>query len=168
MWRGRLCLFDIMALSAAFALGYLVALGLWEQPLSWPILYSGSVIALPLTWTLVALRVIGPQPSRRRRFDPPGLAACLAAATASLWNSWSAWEPAFIRPSVPLDIFEAAVIRLVEPVPLAAAVGGIWSVLLFDRRWRPEPSWIDRAGRCLGIYWLAAGLVIPFLRLLLS
>ena len=43
-----------------------------------------------------------------------------------------------------------------------------WSVLIFDRRWRPEPSWIDRAGRCLGIYWLAAGVVIPFLRLFLS
>jgi len=167
-WGGRLTIFDITTLSAAFALGYIVALGLWEQHVPWPILCGSSVVALPITWTLVALRVIGPRPSRRRRFDPPGLAACLAVSAASLLNSWWAWDISFISPSAPHDVFSVAALRVVEPLPLAAAVAGIWSVLIFGRRWRPEPSWIDRAGRCLGIYWLAAGLVVPLLRLFLS
>jgi hypothetical protein len=157
-----------MALSAAFALGYMVALGAWEQHVSWPILYGGSVIALPITWTLVALRVIGPRPSRRRRFGPPGLAASLAVSAASLLNVCCSWDIAFISPSVPHDVISVAALRVVEPVPLAAAVAAIWSLLIYEQRWRPEPSWIDRAGRCLGIYWLAAGLVAPFLRVFFS
>ena len=164
--RGRPRIFDIMALAAGFALGYTLALGLWERHVPGPILH-GSVVALPITWTLVALQVLGPRPSRRRRFDPPGLAACLAVSAASLLNALCGWDVAIIRPSVPLDVFTVAVLRIVEPLPLGAAVVGIWSVLIFDRRWRPEPTWMDRIGRCLGIYWLAAGLVVPLLRLFL-
>ena len=154
-----------MALAAAFAVGYMVSLELWARQVAWPLLNGVSVVALPLTWTLVALRLLGPRPSRRRRFDPPGLAACLAISAASLLNAWNAWDVAFTPPSVTLDVFSVAVLRIVEPLPLAAAVGGIWSLLILDRRWRPEPTWIDRTGRCLAIYWLWAGLVLPFLRL---
>jgi hypothetical protein len=89
-------------------------------------------------------------------------------SAASLLNACCSWDIAFISPSVPHDVFSVAALRVVEPVPLAAAVAAIWSLLIFEQRWRPEPSWIDRAGRCLGIYWLAAGLVVPFLRVFLS
>ena len=40
---------------------------------------------------------------------------------------------------------------------------GVPGVLILDPRWRPEPSWIDRLGRGLGIYWLAAESVVPIL-----
>jgi hypothetical protein len=93
------------------------------------------------------------------------LAACLAVSAASLLNIWCAWDVAFLRTPVPPDLFSSMALRVVEPVPLAAAVAGIWSLLICDRRWRPEPTWIDRLGRCLGIYWLAAGLAVPVLRL---
>jgi hypothetical protein len=33
------------------------------------------------------------------------------------------------------------------------AVVGSWLALAISRRWRPERSWIDRAGRILGLYW---------------
>ena len=124
------------------------------------------MVVLPITWTLVALRFIGSRPSRGRWFDPPGLSACLAVSAASLLNSWCAWAVVFISPSVPEDVFSLVALRIVEPLPLAAAVLATWSLLIFNRRWRPEPSWIDRVGRCLGIYWLAAGLVVPILRVL--
>jgi len=164
-WGGRSTIFDIMALAAAFALGYMSALALWAETVRWPFLNGVSVVALPITWTLVGLRFIGSRPSRGRRFDPPGLSACLAVAAASLLNSWSAWDLDFIRRPVPQDVFLLVALRVVEPLPIAAAVLGTWSLLIFNRRWRPEPSWIDRLGRCLGIYWLAAGLLVPILRL---
>jgi hypothetical protein len=160
-WEGRSTLLDIMALVAAFGLGYMVALALWP----WSLVNGGSAVALPITWTLVALRVVGPRPSRRRRFDPPGLAACLAVSAASLLNGWSALDVTFKNASVPSDLFSAMALRVVEPLPLAAAVAATWSLLLLNRRWRPERSWIDRLGRFLGFYWLAAGLVVPILRL---
>src|SRR5262249_17856138 len=73
-------IFDLMALAAAFALGYVVDLGLWERHVPSPLLNGVSAVALPITWTLVALRLTEPRPSRRRRFNPPGLAACVAVA----------------------------------------------------------------------------------------
>jgi hypothetical protein len=161
---GRSTILDIMVLAAAFAPGYMSALALWEQHVPWLLLNGASAVALPITWTLVVLRLIGPRPSRRRRFGPPGSAACLAVLVASLLNAWSAWEVAFKSPSVQPDPFSAVALRIVEPLPLAAAVAATWSLLLFERRWRPEPSWIDRLGRCLGTYWLAAGLFLPILR----
>jgi hypothetical protein len=164
-WGGRSTTLDITVLAGAFAVGYMSALALWEQHVTHPILNCVSVVALPITWTLVVLRFIGSRPSRRRRFDPPGLAACLAVSAASLLNSCYAWDIAFIGPSVPQDVFSLVALRVLEPLPLATAVGGTWSLLIFNRRWRPEPSWIDRVGRCLGMYWLVAGLVVPVLRL---
>ena len=167
-WGGRFTIFDITTLSAAFAPrlhGGTGDLGA-TCPLADPLRHLGDRVADHLD--AGSPEAHRPAPSRRRRFDPPGLAACLAVSAASLVNSWWAWDIAVISPSVPYNVFSVAALRVVEPLPLAAAVAGIWSVLIFDRRWRPEPSWIDRAGRCLGIYWLAAGLVVPLLHLFLS
>ena len=122
----------------------------------WPLLNGVSV---------VALRFIGSPPSRRRRFDPPGLSACLSASAASLFVLLVCLgfriHPHFGRTGRFLS-------RGTSHRGAAAACdcrGGYLGVLTFDRRWRPEPSWIDRLGRGLGIYWLAAGLVVPILRL---
>jgi hypothetical protein len=38
---------------------------------------------------------------------------------------------------------------------IAPAVGAAWTALIVGRRWRAEPTWIDRAGRCCGFYWIA-------------
>ena len=49
--------------------------------------------------------------------------------------------------------------------PLEAFVGagvlGAWSALLVSRRWRSEPTAIDRLGRVLGVIWI--GLFITYL-----
>ncbi len=100
-WAGRSTILDIMALAAAFALGYMSALAVWGQHVPRPILNGVSLVALPITWTLVALRFIGPRPPRRRRFDPPGLAACLAVSAASVLNFLCAWDTSVITPPVP-------------------------------------------------------------------
>jgi hypothetical protein len=34
------------------------------------------------------------------------------------------------------------------------AVAAAWMALLLTGRWRAEPSWIDRAGRILGVLWI--------------
>ena len=64
----RLAIFDIMALTIAFALGYTVALRLWAEQVPWPMIHGTSVVLLPITWTLVVLRILGPRPARRRLF----------------------------------------------------------------------------------------------------
>ena len=43
--------------------------------------------------------------------------------------------------------------RLTKEHP-APAVAAAWLGLALSRRWRPEPGWIDRVGRLIGVLWL--------------
>jgi hypothetical protein len=166
---GRRCtIFDLMAMILAFAVGYALALQLWSEAVPWLVPRGISVVILPITWTLVALRLLGPRPPRRRWFSPPGLAACLAVSAASLLSLCYGWDHPYLSFTGARSAMSTAALRAAQPLPLAAAVAGTWLVLWFDRRWRPEPSWIDRLGRCFGLYWLGAGLIVPILRLVLG
>ena len=40
------------------------------------------------------------------------------------------------------------------PLIFPAAVAAAWLILALCGRWHPEPSWVDRAGRGLGLGWL--------------
>ena len=42
-----------------------------------------------------------------------------------------------------------------------AAVVGAWTSLLLSSSWHTEKSWIDRAGRVLGLYWVGT-IAVPF------
>jgi hypothetical protein len=42
------------------------------------------------------------------------------------------------------------------------AVASTWLALRLGGWWHPAPTWIDRAGRVLGWYWIAICLVDPF------
>jgi hypothetical protein len=153
-----------MAITLAFALGYAMALRLWAEHVPWPIIHGISVLVLPITWTVVALRILGPRPARGRLFYPPGLAACVAASAASLFALCYGWDQPFISFPGSDDMVSIVALRAAQPLPLAAAVASTWLILFFDRRWRSEPSWIDRTARCLGVYWVAVGVIMPFLR----
>ena len=42
---------------------------------------------------------------------------------------------------------------------VGGAVVSIWIVMGLSGTWRAEPSWIDRAGRALGIYWVSTSVL---------
>jgi hypothetical protein len=44
-------------------------------------------------------------------------------------------------------------------------VAGSWIALFLAGRWRPERSWIDRLGRLIGWFWIAAAIHFLFLPL---
>ena len=51
-------------------------------------------------------------------------------------------------------------------VPCQLSVAAAWVSLALSGRWRSEPSWIDRTGRVLGVYFLASIpplVLIPYL-----
>ena len=48
---------------------------------------------------------------------------------------------------------------LVNPVNMGMAVVGSWVALMLSKGWKPEPSAIDRVGRLLGVYWIAAMMI---------
>jgi hypothetical protein len=51
-------------------------------------------------------------------------------------------------------------IMLVPQVGSAVAV--VWIVSWLSGIWRPEPSWIDRAGRILGAFWIFNRVIIAW------
>lgn len=48
--------------------------------------------------------------------------------------------------------------RMLHGMPRHAGlvVAGAWLTLRMAGAWRPEPTWVDRAGRALGLFWILA------------
>jgi hypothetical protein len=128
--------------------------------------HNAVPILVPLTFASVAFRVRRPRPSMRRVTSQPGAVACLAASLAFLLYfamqaaSMAAWSVLpVVRPSIGgfVESWEPILSDLGGVAAFAGvAVMGVWLCLAVGRRWRAEPSWVDRLGRALGMAWVAA------------
>jgi hypothetical protein len=110
----------------------------------------GSCLVVPWMAALIVVRLRRPRPEVIR--FQPGFVACLAVMVSLLpglaWIAAIHHRPGFQRPQG----FEQAwgcVIMWTD-----TAVVGAWLALILSRKWRAEPSWIDRMGRALGLYWI--------------
>jgi hypothetical protein len=91
------------------------------------------------------LRLRRPRAPLRSLIGQPGFAAC--AAPIAIFLAILPFE--LLPTGIARQVMEiAAQVLIVAAVPLA------WVYLLVTRRWAPEPSWIDRAGRVLGAIWM--------------
>jgi hypothetical protein len=109
------------------------------------------------TVALVALRLRGPRKPLGELAREPGTVACAAVLLAvvvdigsklnylAYWATGDREEGAF-----------SSIEIVLTPRSEFLAVAAAWSVLAASGVWRPQPGWIDRAGVCLGIYWLAS------------
>lgn len=120
-------------------------------------------LPLLLAWTaaILVLRLLRPRPARRHLTRQPGLIACLtvtavaALAALSLGAAllvFSEWA----NPRRMLSDFasDAPEFLLVFAPVIQTGLLCSWMTLAVTGRWRAEPSWIDRAGRLIGIVWL--------------
>lgn len=98
-------------------------------------------ILLGLSFALLLLRIVPPRPSWPELARQPGTVACAAAIVALFGTFW--FEE--LRPG-PISV-----------AAMGVAVGLPWLGLALSRRWHAEGSWLDRAGRALGVCWLLAG-----------
>lgn len=96
-----------------------------------------------LSFALPLLRLVRPRPAWGPLLAQPGWSACLAAGLALPAATWT----------------EQITHESISVSYVAAAVGLGWLVQALARRWRPEPSWVDRTGRALGACWLVIGLI---------
>jgi len=119
---------------------------------------SPFVSAWSLTWIVIRLRK--PRIAWRRLFRQPGMsamsAACLGWAVGKL-NVLLAYTRQFheLPPAFTLNYYNAASILLGGFGVIIA-----WSGSTITGRWKPEPSWIDRLGRALGLVWVILFLVL--------
>lgn len=145
---------DAMILIVALALGLantrpvislIVSIGVLEGAVPPGLfLFLNMVLLIFLFFLLPAfliLRLRRPRPPLRSIIGQPGFAACAAAVVLFLV-------------SAPLALLVPAG-RVQEIIPIAA-VPLAWVALIATGRWAPEPSWIDRLGRVLGVMWTIA------------
>ena len=139
--------------------------------------------ALPVlaAWTLalIPLRLLKPRPSFRRLGRQPGLMAGLSFAITTGFLAILA--PIFIVIASGKVISNGIVAGLIDtmneflgdfllipPAVLGAAVLVSWTTLIVSRRWRAEPSWIDRLGRVFGVFWVVFALASPLLLMIVT
>jgi hypothetical protein len=100
--------------------------------LMFPFLLLGSL-------GLTLLRLIPPRPRWRSLVRRPGFCVGIAPLVVFPLTVWLEIHDGYPVPSV------------VAP----ASVGFAWLGLWLIRCWQAEPTWIDRAGRVLGVTWIA-------------
>ena len=128
-----------------------------------------EVGALVASLTLVALRSRRPRPRWSRLMRQPGWIACLAASGAGVAATGLDWVGRSYGDSIgyrsrwgwgfdPSDVETPPVVRLQAFTTVGLVVGLVvltsWLILALGGRWRAERSWVDRAGRVVGVIWL--------------
>ncbi len=106
--------------------------------------------AFSLTPAFLIIRLRRPRPSFRDLVLQPGVVACEATLLGhGLTVSQALFE------WLPEPLYWAAV---ATSIPLA------WAALAMRGRWRPEPGWIDRLGRILGVCWVVGYVLLTVLK----
>jgi hypothetical protein len=166
----RLTLFDLMILVAATGVGLGMA-RLYEINYQAPSHYRfldwlrgpPSCTATAIAIALIGLRLRRPRPRAIRLLQQPGFTACLAvllgAVLGIVFHSAHLAARIIVQGSRGYPIFNYFWHGVILHIPLA--VVGIWLTLMASRRWRAEPSWIDRLGRLIGFYWFAYVVIDP-------
>jgi hypothetical protein len=137
--------------------------------------------AMAFTLVILVARSFRPRPRFERITQEPGIIACAAAVVIMVIRPLQEVpafllqyltitssrirlpSPPFIRWNGPPQPSRGQVVQnmVLEAFPFyTAPLVGIavlvaWLVLLANGRFRPEPDWVDRAGRVLGVYWMA-------------
>ena len=129
----------------------------WDnaQDLSRSVNPAFAMTALSVSCALCILRLRKPRPSLRRIIRQPGAAACASVVIYAIviLIGDCIYERKYFA--------EHGWYLLIEHMSLmfgchllGGPVAGAWIVLWIGRVGRLEPSWIDRAGRVLGVYWI--------------
>jgi hypothetical protein len=138
-----------------------------------------SPCLLPWTFAILGLRLLRPRPSLRRISLQPGFVACCASSISiamTVGELLLAYViKAFVRAAPPwlsssdkyrehlLDELHELHLDLIivgtSPMRITYVVTTAWLLLALGKRCRPEPSWIDRSGRIIGVLWIAIYLI---------
>jgi hypothetical protein len=141
----------------------------------WLFFWMHQVVPFPAMWSLAVfgIAVRDRSAGRRRKPRDPGVVACCAAVVAltlttlvaSTFYTLHVLEEIRAIPRIFTHARNSHAMPPFANAPMeeivGAAVLGAWSAMAASGRWRARPSWIDRAGRILGILWI--GLFLTYL-----
>jgi hypothetical protein len=174
----RFTLIDAMVLIAATAIA-LVLIRPFLADFSFPVVVHSPVdvlilgltvcvslepLALTSSLALGLLRLRKPRPRLRQVFRQPGMAACWATGICTLFII-IIYLISYFMIIFELRRFAFGDYFLFENAGLVLfsftgwAICAVWTVLWLAGVWRAEHSWIDRAGRVLGVYWVSNSVI---------
>ncbi len=170
-------LVDLVILGTATAAGFAIFralridLPIHDRPLgeSWPsrIADQGLLALVPflITWTLAfpLIRLRSPRRPFRRLVRQPGMAGCLAAAAAILYEfGWYALVARVRGLQIAIGTGHlpnfGPFLRFYGDL-VSLWVAAAWMVLALGRWWRPERGWVDSLGRLLCLAWFVMKLI---------
>jgi len=120
-------------------------------------------LALSVNLALLALSLMHPRPPRREWAAQPGVSAGLAVVmsfaffilygvgTEGIEHGFEGVNEFVSRVE---DEFEESLEYTYTSSLTFGAVGSVWISTALVGAWRAEKTWLDRAGRVLGIFWL--------------
>ena len=164
---------DMMILVAAAALGLLLQRTylMTPNPHPWALLggslyrwlFESCPFLIPASLALVAMRLRRPRPAARRLRREPGLVACLAVIVTEVTRDVQSFISEVYQGHLHGNFYRFIPdYRISGPFFWGYSVALAWSVMVLTGVWRPQPSWIDRAGRALGVLMIALSLIIYF------
>jgi hypothetical protein len=127
--------------------------------------YSGmlSPLAVALSLALFILRLRKPRPGLRRLLRQPGMVASSATVIATglfvMKVLFSEYYLARTGTVMSRPLHWLWMMRLPWNGEVVAVA---WILLWLGGSWHSEPTWIDRAGRVLGVYWVASGVFFAY------
>ena len=120
------------------------------------ILESGLMMA---TFALTAMSLRPPRPRRARLMRRPGWIACFAGSTGLLLGMAIDWADSPTRRSYQYGYQYMLYHDMNHPAYMTLFAGSSilisWLILAAGGHGRSAPTWPDRAGRALGVGWLA-------------
>jgi hypothetical protein len=167
----RFLVSDAMVLIAATAValgGYRWLIDAWRREhashmidLKFQMIVPTSFIALSWTLVLLPLGWREPRRFRRERDRRPGIAMSVAVVIHMAFEAFFLVGTLIDRQGgPPLVHLWNYLLTVALPYKNAIVVAIAWTVLWRAAGWRPEPSWIDRLGRALGVFWVGAALLL--------
>ncbi len=173
--RRPFTLFDGMILVAGIGAGFAwlrlsppeTLEGLGRNPYYWRFwrnvgLEVGGVLLVVCSSMVLAFRVRKPRPALRRVARQPGFAACFVAVTLAVGSyAFESIRYAYEWVRQRGGIFRGDAFSVDWLYPddrTAIVVASVWILYAIGRIGRPEPGWVDRAGRLLGWCWIIWGI----------
>ena len=176
----RFRLRDALILIAATAAGFGMARAVWVEHERWRAYPSTtpwfnfwrfdtamtaiSAFVACLGLGVLVASVISDRRSFRRKLAAPGIIPPLVQFLSSAYSA-ACWAPTWVWMATGhptnamgwIDI-QQVVRGLISGGP-GTCVAIAWIIQAANGRFRPEPTWLDRSGRAIGVYWIGYSLV---------
>jgi uncharacterized membrane protein YadS len=117
---------------------------------------GGGCVLAGLVPAVLILGLYRSKPSRRDAARGPGIVTCFVAVAASILPILWFAGTVLAESRLPVPTYSVAFNNLFGRWMIAAGpmVLGAWIALAFLGHWRPNPTWMDRAGCILGLCFL--------------